>query len=737
MVIYKNFVGICLIVFSIILFFSFYSYRIDDPSFLYYTSSSVPVANWCGTIGANSASFFFYLFGHAAYFVVIFFWFITFLIYARRSFLDELDRIVAYFISIFVATVYLERFYGDGGYIGASISRHMAHIMDNMIASTLIYTCSALCFVIIARTVLFHGIMLVGRSICMVMQRRNIQRVWWASAFCITTIFSGISRFFLFLYALFSGLFVEECDQSILEFEYDFFEQKDRENEPLVVPATRLDNHVQPVDLVHRAETESIEYLEKHDVHNGTMTVQHNIAYRLPHDSIFKKKSANNKHQAGTEKMRHQAVVLEEKLARFGISGKVTAIKQGPVVTLFEYQPDIDAKISKIISLEDDLGMALQAHSIRIIAPIPGRAVVGFEVSNTERLEVKLADIIQSTAYQEFTGSLPLILGENIVGEAIIADLASMPHLLLAGSTGSGKSVCLNSMLISLLYKQSPDDLRLILIDPKRLEFASYADIAHLIFPVVTQSKHAVGVLRWAVQEMERRYECLALSGVRNIHDYRLLKNNAKNSMPFIVIVIDEFADLVMTASNHIEDLIIRIAQMARAAGIHLILATQRPSVDVITGLIKANFPSRISFRVSSKTDSRIILDSSGAEKLLGRGDMLFLNAHAAKIDRVHGAYVSDDEIADITTHIRSQRVVVYHDFDIDTVSDTKDEECSEDQLYQEVLGFVRTVDEVSISLLQRRFKIGYNRSARIVDMLESQGVITTPEGSKTRKVIR
>jgi DNA segregation ATPase FtsK/SpoIIIE, S-DNA-T family len=322
-----------------------------------------------------------------------------------------------------------------------------------------------------------------------------------------------------------------------------------------------------------------------------------------------------------------------------------------------------------------------------------------------------------------------------------------MPHLLIAGSTGSGKSVALNAILISLLCKLSPDELKLILIDPKRLEFASFTDIAHLLFPIVTSPHQAAPVLRWVVQEMEERYEKMAKFGARNIADYNarinrvhseLVEGDARNQqLPFIVVVIDELADLMITAGRDIEDLITRITQMARAAGIHMIVATQRPSVDVITGLIKANFPSRISFRVASRIDSRTILDTMGADRLLGRGDMLFLDAATSQLRRVHGAYVSDNEIEQVADHIRAQRKVAYLDMHQMVGLQSIDVSSSDDVLYKDVQKFLDEIDEVSISLLQRKFRIGYNRSARIIDMLESQGLIMPQDGSKTRKVIR
>lgn len=431
------------------------------------------------------------------------------------------------------------------------------------------------------------------------------------------------------------------------------------------------------------------------------------------------------------------ATALEEKLERFGINGKVVAIKKGPVITLFEYKPAIDTKISKILSLEDDLALALQAMTIRIIAPIPGTSVVGFEVANKNRQNVLFSTIIHTIGISSSL-RLPLILGVDTIGVPVIVDLATLPHLLVAGATGSGKSVALNVFLAGLLYHCSPDYLKCILIDPKRLEFAAYHDIPHLLFPVVTQAHDAAPLLKWVVQTMEYRYKLLAQVGVRNIADYHALCKNDSTlePMPYLLIMIDELSDLMMVVGKHIEESIARIAQMARAAGIHMIVATQRPSVDVITGVIKVNFPSRISFKVSSKTDSRTILDANGAEKLLGKGDMLYNDA-TSTLRRVHGAYLTDQEITKITDYVRSQQTVEYLNMQEELAHDQLQPSNDVDHaLYQEIITFLTTVDEISISLLQRKFKIGYNRSARIIERLETEGFVMASHGGKTRKVI-
>ncbi|QQR49271.1 DNA translocase FtsK [bacterium] len=468
--------------------------------------------------------------------------------------------------------------------------------------------------------------------------------------------------------------------------------------------------------------------------------------FTLPEVSLFDTHSDGQIDQRIQDEALARGKKLEEKLQHFGVKGRVTNIKPGPVITLFEYQPEIDSKISKITALEDDLAMALSALSIRTIAPIPGKNAVGFEIANPTRESVYFADIVRSEDFENFQGELPLILGVDVVKTPVIVDLAKMPHLLIGGTTGSGKSVGLNGMLASLLCKCTPEQLRLILVDPKRLEFTPYADIPHLLFPIVTNPARATGVLKWVVQEMEERYERMAGLGVRNVLEYqravahgmRDQEGHVLKPMPFIVVMIDELADLMIVAGKDVETNIVRIAQMARASGIHMIVATQRPSVDVVTGLIKVNFPSRVAFRVSSKVDSRTILDQQGAEKLLGRGDLLFMSSASTNLKRVHASYISDQEIQHLASFLREQRKAQYLNLhEVLEVANEDGRGDAEDQLFPEIIDFLKTTSEISISMLQRRFRIGFNRSARIIEQLEMSGLIAPAQGSKPRKVIR
>jgi S-DNA-T family DNA segregation ATPase FtsK/SpoIIIE len=439
--------------------------------------------------------------------------------------------------------------------------------------------------------------------------------------------------------------------------------------------------------------------------------------------------------------------ILQAKCGEFGVLGTVKEIHPGPVVTTYEFKPDAGVKYSKIVGLADDLALALEAESIRIDR-VSGKGNVGIEIPNEKREMIYLRELLESESFRHTSGRLPLPLGKAVNGDACVTDLAAMPHLLIAGATGTGKSVGLNCMIASILLRSTPDDVRMILIDPKRLELGVYDDIPHLLTPVVTDAKIAANVLKWAVTEMERRIRMLASEGVRNIEQFNNILRAEKGMqdeetgeelkpLHYIVIVIDELADLMMVSAHEVEEAITRLAQMARAVGIHLILATQRPSVDVITGLIKANFPSRISYRVAARVDSRTILDSIGAEHLLGRGDMLFLPPGSARLTRIHGAYVTEHEIARLTSFLRKQ---ADPDYDDSVGKPEKSAEAMEvsdrDQLFDEAVRFVVQNGQASTSMLQRRFRIGFSRAGRLVDMMERDGIIGPADGSKPREIL-
>ena len=481
--------------------------------------------------------------------------------------------------------------------------------------------------------------------------------------------------------------------------------------------------------------------------------------YRLPSPTLLREGERSQK--LDEDEMKDRARAIEAKCLEFDIQGRVTQINPGPVVTTFEFKPEAGIKYSRIISLTEDLCLALQAESI-LIERIPGKSTIGIEVPNLNRQTIALREIIEAPEFTNSPSKLTLAMGRDLHGRIRITDLAAMPHLLIAGSTGTGKSVFINSLMMSILYKASPDEVKLVLVDPKRLELNLYEKIPHLLAPVVTDPKIASNVLRNATREMENRLKLLAQRGVRNIDQYNRtfqktqslsLFDNVEESehkpLPYLVIVIDELADLMMVDTNNVEESITRLAQMARAVGIHLILATQRPSVDVITGLIKANFPARISFRVASKVDSRTILDSNGSESLLGKGDMLYLPAGSARLHRIHGPLVTEDEIVSVCDFWRQQAEAKYNERLLDPPKDENgnvegsaeenpdSHEDVDDDLYQDAVRVVCEMGRASTSTLQRRLRIGYGRAARLIDLMEKDGIVGPPDGTKPREVLK
>jgi DNA segregation ATPase FtsK/SpoIIIE, S-DNA-T family len=481
--------------------------------------------------------------------------------------------------------------------------------------------------------------------------------------------------------------------------------------------------------------------------------------YKLPSVSLLRE--GQRSHKFDEDELKIRARAIEDKCLEFDIQGRVTQINPGPVVTTFEFKPEAGIKYSRIIGLTEDLCLALQAESI-LIERIPGKSTIGIEVPNITRQTIALREIIEAPEFISSTSKLTLAMGRDLHGRMRVTDLAAMPHLLIAGSTGTGKSVFINSLMISILYKASPDDVKLVLVDPKRLELNLYDNIPHLLAPVVTDPKIASNVLRNATREMENRLKLLAQRGVRNIDQYNRtfqktlslsLFDNVEESehkpLPYLVIVIDELADLMMVDTNNVEESITRLAQMARAVGIHLILATQRPSVDVITGLIKANFPARISFRVASKVDSRTILDSNGSESLLGKGDMLYLPAGSARLHRIHGPLVTEDEITAVCDFWREQALAKYNEQlleapkEEDAAAGDDDEDAVEagedvdDDLYQDAVRVVCEMGRASTSTLQRRLRVGYGRAARLIDLMEKDGIVGPPDGTKPREVLK
>jgi len=492
--------------------------------------------------------------------------------------------------------------------------------------------------------------------------------------------------------------------------------------------------------------------------------------YKLPPSELLDP-SEGEQFKIDKETLHANSLILQKKLEDFGVEGEVVAVRPGPVITMYEFKPAAGVKVRRIVMLADDLAMALRAVSVRILAPIPGESVVGIEIPNPRRETVHLREVIESESYRGTDSKITLALGKDIGGTPFATDLGRMPHLLVAGATGTGKSISINAMILSILFKSSPQDVKFIMVDPKMLELTVYEDIPHLLVPVVTDPKKAAAALFWAMDEMDRRYRLMRDKGARNIDNYnRTLEREAGSKrsvidlmepeateetavvggnlspvaplvhekLPRIVIIIDELADLMMTVGRDIEEYITRLAQKARAAGIHLILATQRPSVDVITGLIKANFPARISFQVTSRVDSRTILDSMGGEKLLGNGDLLFLPPGTARIIRVHGAFVSDQEVLRVMKFIKQQGRPTYRPEVLEAKREIEaaaaaDEEY--DEMYDQALAIVTETQQASISMIQRRLRVGYNRAARMIEQMERDGVVGRPDGAKPREV--
>ncbi len=505
-------------------------------------------------------------------------------------------------------------------------------------------------------------------------------------------------------------------------------------------PTTIEDNLFKVQEEQKEEKTKSVLVLEH------TQMVE-DETYEFPPVELLTEGTSRNI-KGGKKAIADNATKLQKTLYNFGVSAKVENVSVGPAITRYELRPAEGVRVSKIANLADDIALNLAAESIRIEAPIPGKQAVGIEIPNKENEVVHLRDIIESNKFIEANSKLAFALGKDVAGEEVVTDIAKMPHILIAGSTGSGKSVCINTLITSIIYKAKPSEVKLVLVDPKVVELSVYNGIPHLLIPVVTDPKKAAGALAWAVQEMVNRYSLFAQKGVRDIKGYNsaLDKENEASKLPQIVIIIDELADLMMVAKNDVEDAICRLAQMARAAGMHLVIATQRPSVDVITGLIKANIPSRIAFAVSSQVDSRTILDMAGAEKLLGKGDMLFYPTGMSKPTRVQGAFISDKDVEKVVDFIKSNGTATYSDDILESIEkansndkelkDVNEQNDDKDPFLDEAIEVVIETGQASTSFIQRRFKVGYARAGRIIDQMEERGIISGYQGSKPREVL-
>jgi S-DNA-T family DNA segregation ATPase FtsK/SpoIIIE len=722
-------IGILLIAVGVFLFLSLVSYHPMDPSFFSYTSPKVKeIHNWMGIVGAYISALLFQGFGYSSFlipFVLIIFAF-SFIMRWEWKYISL--KLAGWSVILLTTSslmgLWLRNLHQDtltGGFIGDIFSKILVQYFNRPGATVLLSVILILSFVLGTGISFISLVKYLGTAV-----QKLIEKI---STFKMVRKESA------------------EREKKLVK------KKQEKKEEKEVLPTVVVEKPAPPPKKEEVAKQEVFEFLESSKV------------FQLPPISLLEAE-VEKRQKIDRDSLIMNSRILEKKLLDYGVEGKVVEVRPGPVITVYEFEPAPGVKVSRIVNLADDLALALSALSIRIVAPIPGKAVVGIEVPNTNRETVFLKEIIDSNNFRGFKSKLSFGLGKDIAGEPFVVDLARMPHLLVAGSTGSGKSVSINAMVCSILFKATPEEVRFLMIDPKMLELSDYEGIPHLLLPVVTHPKKAAAALKWLVEEMERRYTVLAEKGVRNIEHYhqrmeKELKEKGKvykrkgdvlegdegkvsepmEKIPYIVVVIDELADLMMISSKEVEEAITRLAQMARAVGIHLLLATQRPSVDVLTGIIKANFPARISFQVTSKVDSRTILDTIGAEHLLGSGDMLFLPPGSSKLVRLHGAFVSSPEIKRIVDFLKKQGKPTYLDPSI--LAEVKKEkegvegqEDEYDEKYDEALAFVAETGQASISLIQRRFRIGYNRAARIIEKMEEEGVVGPSDGVKAREVL-
>ncbi len=691
-----------LIFLSLFLFLSLITYSPNDPSF-FHSNNTNSTSNLIGIIGAYLSDIFFFILGYSSYLLCFFLVYLSFKIYKDdiKAFSSNIQ--VGFLITLIALCCFLSinvqdqiLLAGTGGLTGSLISAFLLKYLN------LTGTILLIIFFI------FAGFTL-----------------WFKLSWINIIDFSG-EKILLFFRKMFS-LLINNVVINKKTSNYDDNTAKMDFNDKGSI------NNIKIEPKITSLKSSDKIYKEKQ-----ISLFSNNEDIGLPPLDLFSEVDLDEEIYSD-ESLKARSKLLELKLHDYGVKANVVSVAQGPVVTLFELDLEAGIKGERITNLSKDIARALSVINVRVVENIPGKTTIGIEIPNDRRQTVHLSEIIKSTAFQNASSNISVALGKNISGNPVVIDLAKTPHLLVAGTTGSGKSVAINSMIVSMLYKSTSKDVRLILIDPKMLELGVYDDIPHLLTPVVTDMRLAANALTWCVGEMERRYDLLAEKGVRNIDSFNDNVETEDEKLPKIVIVIDEFADLFLVVGKKIEELIARLAQKARAAGIHLILATQRPSVDVITGLIKANIPSRISFKVSSKIDSRVVLDQVGSESLLGHGDMLYLETGKSILQRVHGTYVSDEDVNEIAKYLKSEKKVNYledvtsqneseNTFSIDT-DDTE-------PLYNEAVEIVIESEKASISYLQRKLKIGYNRAARLIEKMEEVGIVSSVKSNGTRDVI-
>ncbi|MFC1838355.1 DNA translocase FtsK [Thermodesulfobacteriota bacterium] len=708
----KEIKGIIFLLICIILGVSLFSFHPDDPIFWIKTHDVEKAHNLFGSAGSHIAGYLFHAIGFSSFWLVIIFFIMSALSFHGKSLLPPTISIIAIIVLIVSFSGLLSLYFsGDVIYRGGKLSSGGAigDIVAGILMSFLNY---------FGAGILLLAIFLICFMICTRMS------LGW--------LFSKISLWFIFTIRKIREYYTKRAEKKrksrVRKKALEIEKKRPRKKVKIIEPKR---------ETFKKPEQESFSFMNTGD-------------FKLPSTDLLDDPPEEKWVEIQKESLEMNARRLEKKLSDFGVNGEVVEISPGPVITMYEYKPAPGIKISKVAGLADDLTLALRAPSVRIVAPLPGKAAIGIEIANNKRDDVYLKEVLASTGFKDSKNKLTIALGMDITGIPVITDLVKMPHLLVAGATGTGKSVSLNAMINSILFKNPPDNVKLLMIDPKRIELSVYKDIPHLLHPVVTEPKEATRALRWAVQEMERRYMLLSDRGVRNIDAYnkKVLKQKKAtavgddegigNPLPYIILIIDELADLMMVSSRDVEESITRLAQMARAAGIHLIIATQRPSVDVLTGIIKANFPTRISFQVSSRVDSRTILDTIGAEHLLGDGDMLYMPPGVSKLTRIHGAYISEGEVKRVTDFLRQQLEPDYDASVVEHVS--KDEEEIEDELekdekYDKAVDIVIQTGQASISMIQRKLRVGYNRAARMIEIMEKEGIVGPSDGVRTREV--
>lgn len=665
-----------------------------------------PKANWCGSFGFYSAHYLFSFLGLIAFFPVCILCYATVTVLVSRPTVNRLPSIVAGISGIMISSSGLfgafdelllpAAFVAPGGYLGVMVWSFLSGGIGE--AGSLLVLLLLLIFSLMA-AVRFS---LFGVA----------KWVWCRGA--QVKMPSPVTKY--------GAPSSSKKERAIVNQENKANGLKKQQNKPFSVPAVH-----EPLKKMATTEREGGTVFQKPFKHGE---------YHLPPLSLLDQNDEGDI-EVSREHYYEVSAILTAKLQDFGVLGTVAGISPGPVVTTYEFSPAPGVKINKIVTLADDLAMVLKVDRVRIVGSIPGKAAIGIEIPNPVRKKVFLKDILLTAEYQKASSMLSLALGFDVIGRPIVANLSRMPHLLIAGATGAGKSVAINAFIASILFKATPADVRLLMIDPKRIELSVYDDIPHLLHPVVVEAKMASRALLWAVREMERRYRLLEEKRVKSIASFNEI---AEEKLPHIVIIVDELADLMMVASKDVETSIARLAQMARAAGMHIILATQRPSVDVLTGLIKANFPTRISFKVSSKVDSRTILDGSGAEHLLGMGDMLFLPPGAAKLQRIHGAFITEQETERLVSFLKQQGAADYDESVSQVIEeDTENVESVHDdydEKYDEAVAVVTETRQASISMVQRRLRVGYNRAARMIEIMEKEGIIGPADGSRPREIL-